>query len=63
MEKMKMPACKFDGTTDTDDHVAAYEGHMLLYTNNDSVWCKVFPSTLSGIKTILVQEFKGEFNQ
>ncbi|XP_010684689.1 uncharacterized protein LOC104899234 [Beta vulgaris subsp. vulgaris] len=44
-----MPTCKYDGKTDPQDHISAYEGHMLLYTANDSVWCKVFPSTLIGL--------------
>lgn len=26
-----------------------YVGHMILYTDTDSMWCKVFPSTLDGI--------------
>ncbi|XP_010670084.2 uncharacterized protein LOC104887185 [Beta vulgaris subsp. vulgaris] len=49
MEKLKMPTCKYDGKTDPEDHISAYEGHMLLYTDTDSVWCKVFPSTLVGL--------------
>ena len=44
-----MPTCKYDGKTDPEDHISAYEGHMLLYTDTDSVWCKVFPSTLVGL--------------
>ncbi|XP_010672329.1 uncharacterized protein LOC104888913 [Beta vulgaris subsp. vulgaris] len=49
MEKIKIPTCKYDGKTDPEDHISAYEGHMLLYTDTDSVWCKVFPSTLTGL--------------
>ena len=49
MEKIKMPTYKYDGKTDLEDHILAYEGHMLLYTDTDSVWCKVFPSTLAGL--------------
>ncbi|XP_010677758.1 uncharacterized protein LOC104893360 [Beta vulgaris subsp. vulgaris] len=33
----------------TVGHISAYEGNMLLYTDTDSVWCKVFPSTLTGL--------------
>ncbi|XP_010667479.1 uncharacterized protein LOC104884512 [Beta vulgaris subsp. vulgaris] len=44
-----MPTCKYDGKTDPEDHISAYEGHMLLYADTDSVWCKVFPSTLVGL--------------
>ncbi|XP_057252269.1 uncharacterized protein LOC130592118 [Beta vulgaris subsp. vulgaris] len=49
MTRIKMPTSKYDGTSDPDDHVAAYEGHMFLYTDVDAIWCKVFPSTLTGI--------------
>ncbi|XP_010686878.1 uncharacterized protein LOC104901032 [Beta vulgaris subsp. vulgaris] len=44
-----MSSCKYDGTSDPDDHVTTYGGKMLLYTQVDSIWCKVFPSTLTGI--------------
>ncbi|XP_010667666.1 uncharacterized protein LOC104884680 [Beta vulgaris subsp. vulgaris] len=44
-----MPTCKCDGKTDPEDHISAYEGHMLLYTTLTQVWCKVFPSTLTGL--------------
>ncbi|XP_010682466.2 uncharacterized protein LOC104897304 [Beta vulgaris subsp. vulgaris] len=44
-----MPTRKYDGKTDLEDHISAYEGHMLLYNDIDSVWCKVLPSTLFGI--------------
>ncbi|XP_048489887.1 uncharacterized protein LOC125491858 [Beta vulgaris subsp. vulgaris] len=44
-----MSSSKYDGISDPDDHVAAYEGHMFLYMQVDGIWCKVFPSTLIGI--------------
>ncbi|XP_010695914.2 uncharacterized protein LOC104908496 [Beta vulgaris subsp. vulgaris] len=44
-----MRTCKYDGKTDLEDHISAYEGHTLLYTNTESVWCKVLPSTLIGL--------------
>ncbi|XP_021866285.2 uncharacterized protein [Spinacia oleracea] len=47
---MKLPShIKYDGSTDPDDHIAAYEGHMYLYTASSAVWCKCFPATLSGL--------------
>ncbi|XP_048493253.1 uncharacterized protein LOC104883311 [Beta vulgaris subsp. vulgaris] len=49
MTRIKMPSSKYDGTCYLDDYVAAYEGHMFLYTQVDAIWCKVFPSTLTGI--------------
>ena len=49
MEHFKIQVCRYDGTTDPEDHRSAYEGHMMLYTSTNSVWCKVFQSTLTGI--------------
>ncbi|XP_021723960.1 uncharacterized protein LOC110691349 [Chenopodium quinoa] len=44
-----MPSCTFDGKGDPKKYVAAFESHMLLYTDTDAVWCKVFPTTLAGV--------------
>lgn len=30
MTKIKMPSCKYDASSDSDDHIATYEGHMFL---------------------------------
>ncbi|XP_056698470.1 uncharacterized protein [Spinacia oleracea] len=49
MEKIKMPTCKYSGKSDPTNHLSAFGGHMMLYTNTDSMWCKVFPSTLEGM--------------
>ncbi|KAL2901565.1 hypothetical protein RDABS01_026647 [Bienertia sinuspersici] len=49
MEKLKMSGSKYDRTTDLEDHVSAYEGHMMLYKTTNSVWYKVFLVTLTGI--------------
>ncbi|XP_057249027.1 uncharacterized protein LOC130590545 [Beta vulgaris subsp. vulgaris] len=43
MTRIKMPTSKYDGTSDPDDHVAAYEGHMFLYTDVDAI-CTHFVS-------------------
>ena len=48
MEKIKMSSCTYDGKGDPKRYVAAFESHMLLYTDTDAVWCKVFPTTLTG---------------
>ncbi|XP_021738353.1 uncharacterized protein LOC110704846 [Chenopodium quinoa] len=48
MEKIKMPTCRYDGRGDPGRYMTLYEGHMILYTNSDAVWCKVFPTTLVG---------------
>ena len=49
MEKIKMSTCKYDNKTYPEDHISTYEGHMLLYNDADSVWCKVLPSTLTAL--------------
>ncbi|XP_021863562.2 uncharacterized protein [Spinacia oleracea] len=49
MEKVKMPTCKYNGTTDPENHSTAFEQHMMLYSNSDAIWCKVFQTTLSGV--------------
>ncbi|XP_068483121.1 uncharacterized protein [Phaseolus vulgaris] len=40
---------RYDGSTDTDEHMDAYTTHMSLYTSDDAVLCRVFPkgATLS----------------
>ncbi|XP_021721908.1 uncharacterized protein LOC110689422 [Chenopodium quinoa] len=48
MEKIKMPTCRYDGRGDPGRFITSYEGHMMLYTNSDAVWCKVFSTTLIG---------------
>ncbi|XP_056695333.1 uncharacterized protein [Spinacia oleracea] len=49
MKKIKIPTCKFSGKTYPVNHLSAFRRHIMLYTNTDSMWCKVFPSTLEGI--------------
>ncbi|XP_056692599.1 uncharacterized protein [Spinacia oleracea] len=49
MEKVKMPTCKYNGTTDPKNHSTAFEQHMMLYSDSDAMWCKVFQTTLSGV--------------
>jgi len=38
----------YDGTTDPDEHMDAYTAHMSLYTTDDAVLCRVFPTSLKG---------------
>ena len=50
LEKVKqLPMCKYDGRTDPNDHIAVYKSYMSLYTDTMSVWCKVFPITLTDL--------------
>ncbi|XP_057549010.1 uncharacterized protein LOC130827344 [Amaranthus tricolor] len=39
----------FDGTSCPEEHLMAYKNLMLLYTNDPSLWCKFFPTTLTGV--------------
>ena len=39
----------YDGTTDPDDHLAAYKHLMYLQGVDDATWCKYFPATLKGV--------------
>jgi len=34
----------YDGTTDPNEHMDAYTTHMSLYTSDDMVLCRVFPT-------------------
>ena len=38
----------FDGTKSPEEHIVAYKNLMLLYTANQALLCKFFPTTLSG---------------
>nr|KYP47294.1 hypothetical protein KK1_031088 [Cajanus cajan] len=39
---------RYDGTTDPDEHIDLYTTHINLYTNNDAILCRVFPTSLKG---------------
>jgi len=39
---------KYDGGTDPYEYIAVYSTHISLYTWNDSILCRVFPTTLKG---------------
>ncbi|XP_068475113.1 uncharacterized protein [Phaseolus vulgaris] len=39
---------RYDGTTDPDEHVDVYTTHMSLYTTDDAVLCRVFPTSPKG---------------
>ena len=39
---------RYDGFTDPDEHIDAYTTHMSLYTLDDAVLCRVFPTSLKG---------------
>jgi len=38
----------YDGSTDPDEHLNVYKTQMTLYTTDNNVWCKVFPTSLQG---------------
>jgi len=39
---------RYDGSTNPDEHMDAYTTHMSLYTSDDVVLCRVFPTSLKG---------------
>jgi len=39
---------RYDGSTDPNEHMDAYTTHMSLYTSDDAVLCRVFPTSLKG---------------
>ncbi|XP_057550566.1 uncharacterized protein LOC130828618 [Amaranthus tricolor] len=48
--KIKIPnMAAFNGTSCPEEHLMAYKNLMLLYTNDPLLWCKFFPTTLTGV--------------
>ncbi|XP_068497466.1 uncharacterized protein [Phaseolus vulgaris] len=39
---------RYDGTPDQDEHMDAYTMRMSMYTADDAVMCRVFPTSLKG---------------
>jgi len=39
---------QYDGSTNPDEHMDTYTTHMSLYTSDDAVLCRVFPTSLKG---------------
>ncbi|KAG4909762.1 hypothetical protein JHK87_055878 [Glycine soja] len=39
---------QYDGTTDPDEHLDAFLTQVNLYTNDDSILCHLFPTSLKG---------------
>ena len=39
---------RYDESTDPGEHMDAYTTHMSLYTSNNTVLCRVFPTSLKG---------------
>ncbi|XP_021838603.1 uncharacterized protein [Spinacia oleracea] len=42
----------FDGTTDPEEHMAAYAAQMNVQTGCGATWCRYFPTTLKGLALI-----------
>ena len=40
---------RYTGDTDPDEHLKVYITHVALYTSQDAVFCKAFPTTLKGL--------------
>jgi len=39
---------RYTGKTDLDEHLKVYITHVALYTSQDAIFCKAFPTTLKG---------------
>ncbi|XP_027338065.1 uncharacterized protein LOC113852004 [Abrus precatorius] len=39
---------KYDGTSDPGEHLDVFITQVGLYTENDSLWCRIFPTSLRG---------------
>ena len=37
---------RYDGSTNPNEHIDAYTTHMCLYTSDDAMLCRVFPTSL-----------------
>ncbi|XP_021732953.1 uncharacterized protein LOC110699733 [Chenopodium quinoa] len=49
VDKVKMPTIEpFAGTTNPDEHLAAYAAQMSVQTSCEATLCKYFPTTLKG---------------
>ncbi|XP_056690237.1 uncharacterized protein [Spinacia oleracea] len=52
-DKVKVPTIEpFDGTTDPEEHMAAYAAQMNVQTGCGATWCRYFPTTLKGLALI-----------
>ncbi|XP_057543500.1 uncharacterized protein LOC130821729 [Amaranthus tricolor] len=48
--RIKIPnMTAFDGTSCPEEHLMAYKNLTVLHTTNPSLWCKFFPTTLTGV--------------
>ncbi|VFQ69292.1 unnamed protein product [Cuscuta campestris] len=45
---MKAPEIHYKGVTDPNDHLAAYQTHMLMHAVEDEIQCRLFVGTLEG---------------
>jgi len=39
---------QYDDTTDSEEHVDVFTTQVGLYTSNDAILCRVFPTSLKG---------------
>ncbi|XP_021866532.2 uncharacterized protein [Spinacia oleracea] len=53
MPLIKVPTIEpFDGTSDPEEHMAAYAAQMDVQTGCGATWCRYFPTTLKGLALI-----------
>ena len=43
---------KYDGTTDPDEHIDSYVSQLTLFTTDGYIYCKVFPTSLRGRRSV-----------
>ena len=49
-DKFKMPRVeKYDGSGDSQDHLEAFQEHIVLHGTSDEIACRAFPLTLKGV--------------
>ncbi|XP_057248918.1 uncharacterized protein LOC130590483 [Beta vulgaris subsp. vulgaris] len=48
--KVKVPTIEqYSGSSDPEDHMAAYKAQMSVQTGCEATWCRYFPTTLKGL--------------
>uniref|UniRef100_A0A803M9E5 Retrotransposon gag domain-containing protein n=1 Tax=Chenopodium quinoa TaxID=63459 RepID=A0A803M9E5_CHEQI len=58
VDKVNMPTIEsFVGTTNPEEHLAAYVAQMSAQTSCEATWCRHFPTTLKGQALLWVQKY------
>ncbi|VFQ60332.1 unnamed protein product [Cuscuta campestris] len=57
---MKAPEIRYKGVTDPNDHLAAYQTHMLMHAVEDEIQCRLFHIRLKSDSKLAIGQLKGE---